>query len=78
MILDGFDTWRVLGRNPQRAPFLLVLHKAPEMYDAILDNDVLQQRTRPRLRIEIGEKPLTNRAIIKAGRSGDIDCGESL
>jgi hypothetical protein len=78
MILDSFDTRRVLRRNLQRTPFLLVLYKTPEMYDAILDNDVFQEHMRPRLHIEIGEKPLTNCAIIKAGRPRNIDCRESL
>ena len=78
MVLDGFDTRRVLGRNPQRTAFLVVFHKTPEMYDAILDDDVFQKHTRPRLRIEFGEKPLTNRAIIKAGRFGNIARRESL
>ena len=78
MIFDSFDTRSVLSCNPQRKVFLVVLHKTPEMYDAIFDNDVFQQHMRPRLRIEFGKKPLTNRAIIKAGRFGNIARRESL
>ena len=78
MILDSFDTRRVLSCNAQRTAFLLILHKTPQMYDAIIDNDVLKERMCPRLRIEFGEKPLTNSAIIKAGRFGNIGRREGL
>src|SRR5688572_20385902 len=48
------------------------------MHDAVLDKDVLQDQTRPRLRIELGKKSLSNRAIIETGRLGNIARCESL
>ena len=69
---------RVLGYNSQRAPFFLVLYKTSEMDDAILDKDVLQAQIRPSVRIELGKKSLSNRAIIEAGRLGNITRCESL
>src|SRR5713226_1917225 len=78
VIFDTFDTWNILGRQPQGMAFLLGLHNSPEVNDAISHDDIFVEQMRPALRLKLGNKPHTNGTVINACRFNNIGRRQSL
>src|SRR3974377_1600649 len=63
MILNGFHTGDILGRDLQRLPLPLIQNRAPELNDAIVHDDVDRAERRPLLLLEMLEQLIANNRV---------------